>query len=719
MHRRHFPSIALLLMMLPVTLWAEPGDTVRLQLKWSHQFQFAGYYAALERGYYAEEGLTVELLPATPGIDPIANVLTGGAEYGVGTSDLLMLHHQGAPVVVLAVIFQHSPLALLSRRGNNLDSIHDLVGQRVAIEPGSAELLAYLKREGVMLESIQQVRHEMELGPLLRGDIQAQSVYVTTEPFELDEAGISYQIYSPRSVGIDFYGDNLFTSEAELDAHPGRSAAFARASLRGWYYAMNNVDEVIELILDKYPAQRSREALRYESEQMQRLMRTDLIEPGHMIEGRWRHMADVYAEIGMLPEDISLEGLLYEAAGPLIDLKRFYLGMLVLAVLAMVFAVAMLHTRRITRITRQSEQRFRALFDHAPLAFIVSDSDGRITRWNRAATRIFGWQAEEALGQDLTTLLVAPSDLGDVSNVVDNTFDGEPTHFVNKNITKAGQEIRCEWANAPLSDTRHGRAEAIISIGADITRRIELENSLRTAKNTAQEALEDSYHLISMLSHELRSPMSAIAYTVEVIDGACGHGKLEVIPDMTRRIRYSLTRMRNFVDGLTAEDRLAGLDATQPCTVHLPSLVDRLIANLQYAHPGHRIELQLSGADEVVVADAVMFDILLTNLMDNAVKYSPKDSPVMLTVAVGGAGELDIEVADRGPGIEAELRERLFRKYVRGKQENTANGLGLGLFYVQRIVEQFSGTITVLDRPGGGSCFCVALPPVEAYRGGS
>lgn len=691
---------------------AEQGQHVRLQLKWAHQFQFAGYYAAVEHGYFAEEGLSVELLPASPGVDPVAHVLSGGAEYGVGTSDLIMLHHQGQPVVVLAVIFQHSPLALLSQRADDLESIHDLVGRRVAIEPGSAELLAYLKREGMDIDSLDLVRHEMELGPLLRGEIYAQSIYVTTEPFTLDELGFPYQIYSPRSVGIDFYGDNLFTTRAELKVNPDRTAAFLRASLRGWYYAMNNVDEIIDLILEKYPTNLSRAALQFEAEQMQRLMRTDLIEPGHMIPGRWRHMAEIYAEIGMLPEYISLDGLLYDPEGQAIDLKRYYLAMLVLAVLAVLFAIATWSSKRVNQIIRGSEQRFRALFDHAPLAFIVSDGRGRITGWNGAATRIFGWQPDEALGQDLKTLLVAPSDRDPVAHVVNTTFAGESTGLVNKNITRDGREIQCEWANAPFIDSSQGRTEAIISIGADITRRIELEASLRAARNTAQEALEDSYHLISMLSHELRSPMSAIAYSIEVIDDACSHGKPEMIPDMTKRIRQSLKRLRNFVDGLTAEDRLAGHDRVRPHIIHMQELLDKLVTNLQYAHPERVVETQLTGHDKVVVADAVMFEILIANLLDNAAKYSPKDTPITLTITVDDVGSIKTEVADRGPGIEPELHSRLFRKYVRGKQENMANGLGLGLFYVHRIVEQCGGTIKVQEREGGGACFLVELPPV-------
>ncbi|MCX7002456.1 MAG: ABC transporter substrate-binding protein [bacterium] len=105
---------AWLLLLLPLPLAAAAAVPVRLQLKWPHQFQFAGYYAAQAQGYYQAAGLAVEIIPCAPGTDAVHTVVAGQAEFGVGTTDLLLRRAQGAPVVVLAVIFQHSPLALMT-----------------------------------------------------------------------------------------------------------------------------------------------------------------------------------------------------------------------------------------------------------------------------------------------------------------------------------------------------------------------------------------------------------------------------------------------------------------------------------------------------------------------------------------------------------------------------------------------------------------------------
>ncbi|MDF3057841.1 MAG: hypothetical protein K0R17_2056 [Rariglobus sp.] len=290
-------------------------ERVRLQLKWQHQFQFAGYYAAVAQGYYREAGLEVELMEAAPGTDAAQVVLEGGAEFGVGTSDLILLRSKGAPVVVLAAIFQHSPLVLLARRGAEVDDLHDLHDKPVMIEPGSAELFAYFKNEGIDPSKLRIERHTFDVKDLLENRVAGMSAYMTDEPFVLKRAGIDYLTFTPRAGGIDFYGDNLFTTEEQLRLHARRVKAFRAASLRGWDYALAHPDEVIELILRNYHSKKSREHLAFEAAQITQLMHPGLIETGHMNPGRWQHMIDTYADFGMLAQPVALGGFLYDPLG--------------------------------------------------------------------------------------------------------------------------------------------------------------------------------------------------------------------------------------------------------------------------------------------------------------------------------------------------------------------------------------------------------------------
>ena len=186
------------------------------------------------------------------------------------------------------------------------------MGKKIMLEPQADELIAYLKREGISLTSVNRILHTFDLNSLINDETDAYSAYVTTEFFTLNKAGIPYLTFMPRSSGIDFYGDNLFTSEQELAENPERAEAFVQASLKGWRYAMAHQEEIIELILSKYSTKLSHDALRFEAKKMEELLFPDLIELGYMYQGRWQHIAETYAELGLISKDYSLSGFIYQ-----------------------------------------------------------------------------------------------------------------------------------------------------------------------------------------------------------------------------------------------------------------------------------------------------------------------------------------------------------------------------------------------------------------------
>jgi PAS domain S-box-containing protein len=397
------------LSLLLLSLSAAGADKVRLQLKWQHQFQFAGYYAAQAQGYYRNAGLEVEILPATPGEDPVRQVLEGKAEFGVGSTELLLLREQGLPLVVLAVIFQHSPLALMALKDDGIQTIHDLAGRKVMIEPGSAELHAYLRNEGISADKFTLVPHTFDVRELLSGAVDAMSVYVTDEPFALKQAGRDYLLYSPRAVGIDFYGDNLFTTEDLLQRQPELVRKFREASLKGWDYAMQHQEEVARLIHDRYSQRHSLEHLRFEARQMASLLQTALIEVGHMNPGRWRNIAEVYAEMGMLRRDFDLTGFLYDPKPK--DLTWLYAvvaGVTLLLLIAVLVAVrfawlsaalrkSTVEREKIAAALRENEEKYRLFFMDSPDAYLIL-SDGVFVDCNRAAEVMLGAGRAEIVG---------------------------------------------------------------------------------------------------------------------------------------------------------------------------------------------------------------------------------------------------------------------------------------------------------------------------------
>lgn len=132
-------------------------DSVSLQLKWHHRFQFAGYYAAKALGFYREAGLEVEIRPVSLNLNPAEEVITGRADFGVASTDLLLMRARQQPVVALASVFQHSPYVLLAMRRNGIESVHDLVGKTILVDSFATEVLAYLQVVGVPLKQVNLV----------------------------------------------------------------------------------------------------------------------------------------------------------------------------------------------------------------------------------------------------------------------------------------------------------------------------------------------------------------------------------------------------------------------------------------------------------------------------------------------------------------------------------------------------------------------------------
>lgn len=286
-------------------------EPVTLQLKWRHQFQSAGYYAAIAQGYYREAGFAVTLREPEVGEEPAEVVLAGRADFGVAGSDLVLLREAGEPVVTLAAILQHSALAFVTPENAGIDTVHDLAGRRVMLEAHAEELLAYLKFEGIAEGAVEWVPHTFGPQALMAGEVAAMSAYVTDEAFLLEDAGVAYRSFSPRAGGIDFYGDVLFTTEAVVAADRDRVRRFREASLRGWAYALAHVDEMVELIFTRYSERHSRAHLRFEAEHLRQLILSDVVELGYQNPGRWQHIAEVYRELGMVEGDVDLAGMVW------------------------------------------------------------------------------------------------------------------------------------------------------------------------------------------------------------------------------------------------------------------------------------------------------------------------------------------------------------------------------------------------------------------------
>lgn len=406
-----------LLLALCFCLPVHAQDKVTLQLKWHHQFQFAGYYAAKALGYYKDEGLDVSIKAVELNTNPAEEVLAGRAEFGVASTDLLLMRSRKQPVVVLATIFQHSPYVLLAMRREGIESVHDLAGKTVMVDPFATEVLAYLRTIGVPLDQIRLVQaNDYTHEDLISGRADAYAGYITNDPFYLEKAGASFLSFLPRSVGIDFYGDNLYTTEEQLREHPRRVEAFRRASLRGWQYAADNPQATIDLMLrNGWARAQDRDKLTFEADKVLQLIRADLVEIGYMHESRWHHVLNTYADLGMVPRDLSLDGFLYGQQKPLLpQWVIVVIGLTSLLALGL-GGFGMYAHRAKHRLELQVTQRKRAedaelklagaVYQSLGDALLLTDERQRIVSVNPSFVQMTGYKPVDLIGRHPAMLL--------------------------------------------------------------------------------------------------------------------------------------------------------------------------------------------------------------------------------------------------------------------------------------------------------------------------
>ena len=466
------------------TLFAKNNE-VTLQLKWKHQFQFAGYYAAIHKGYYEEEGLNVIIKEAFSDMDIVDEVLNNNAQFGVGTSELILDFAKNKPITVLGVIFQHSALAIMSLN-KNINTIHDLVGKNIMIERGSADIYALFKRENIDTNSFKILPHTFNVQSLIENKVDAMSIYSIDEPYYLQQKGLRYNIFSPREAGIDFYGDNLFTSQNMINSNPEIVEKFKRASLKGWKYAMSNQNEIIEIIMKNYNTQNKlKEYYEFEAKKMMDLIYPEILEIGYMQKGRWEHIVNIYKELGFLNKDIEFKKFLYSPNKIFFEEYKYFI-FLTLFFICVIFIVSSIayYINKVNQKLTKSEQRHKIIFQNSATAGIVWKKDYIITDWNKQATKLFGWSANEVIGKNFIDLLVPLNEKSNASKHINSFLENNDLYiFTNENVIKNGNSILCEWYNTQLVNSESKEELEVISSIIDITQRVENEKILNQLAN--------------------------------------------------------------------------------------------------------------------------------------------------------------------------------------------------------------------------------------------
>ena len=303
----------LFIFLLSSSLFAGKSE-ISLQLQWKHQFQFAGFYVAKEKGYYDDVGLKVNIKEFESSTKTVDEVISKKATYAVGRSSLIIESARGKQIVALGSIYQRSPTVLITTNPS-IKNIHDLKNKKVMITPdaiASASIIGMLASNGIGENDITIQKHSFNYNDLINGTTDAMACYISNEPYYLEKIGVKYNSFYPSDYGFDFYSDIVFTSKNEVKNNPKRVDGFRKASKKGWLWAFNNIEETAKLIYEKYNTQnKTLDSLIYEGYKLKKLALVDGIPFGSISKKKLESIAKVFQLKGMINGSFNINDFLY------------------------------------------------------------------------------------------------------------------------------------------------------------------------------------------------------------------------------------------------------------------------------------------------------------------------------------------------------------------------------------------------------------------------
>jgi PAS domain S-box-containing protein len=365
----------------------------------------------------------------------------------------------------------------------------------------------------------------------------------------------------------------------------------------------------------------------------------------------------------------------------------------------MVGATNMLMDVTESRLAENQKAMLAAIIHSSSDAIISKTLNSIITSWNQAAEKMFGYTAEEMIGQSIFKL-IPPDRTGEESEILEKIKKGELVdHYETKRLTKDRKLIDISLTISPIKDSK-GNIIGASKIARDITQTKILERH------------KDDF--IKLASHELKTPVTSLSGYVQLLLHISDDRKYK-LPDVIKTCLHTVEKqvsklsdlITELLDVSKIESGRLELFKTQ---FKLEKLVEECIEEARQITLKHAIIFR-SDYQGKITADKLRIGQVITNLLNNAIKYSPASDKVSVFLKKENE-HVQIEITDFGIGIDISDQPKIFERFYRvnGREVHNFPGFGIGLFISNEIVNRHDGTIEVKSEKNKGSVFTITLP---------
>ena len=353
-----------------------------------------------------------------------------------------------------------------------------------------------------------------------------------------------------------------------------------------------------------------------------------------------------------------------------------------------------------------------AIVESSDDAIISMTLDGRVTSWNAGALRLFGYTAEEMIGQ--TSLRLDPSQ--ERQTILDTiSRGGTVRQHETAWLTKDGRHLDVSLSAAGMRDDL-GRIVGVTAVVRDISQAKQTEAAIKRSEAALRDADRRKDEFLALLAHELRNPLAPLVNSLELLrPAAAANPGLQRIRGMMER---QLKQLERLVDDLLDVSRISrGRFELQRAPLSLGLAVETAVESCQsqFAARGHGLSVSISSEPLVVVGDFARLTQVFANLLSNSAKYTEPGGSVEVTLCRSGTDAV-VTVKDTGIGIPVESLNFVFDMFsqVQAHKEHAGGGLGIGLALVRSLVEMHQGRVEAQSEgPGKGSLFTVRLPLLQ------